>query len=243
MGEMTVPTPLAFAEMLAKAKTIRKEIITSTTTAGSGHPTSSLSGVEIAVALYFGGVLRYDPKNPKWPQRDRFILSKGHGPSAYYAVLAAKGFFPEDVLAGFLEWGNPLGSHPDRNQVSGVEASTGSLGHGLALAVGSALALRAKGSTDQRVVVLCGDAELNEGSSWESILLAPHLHLTNLTLLVIDNHSSSIPMAPWEPRLGSFGWDVVVVDGHDQDQLYDALSSRSLERRNAVIGDIPEGEW
>ena len=109
--------------------------------------------------------------------------------------------------------------------------------------MGSTLALRAKGSPDQRVVVLCGDAELNEGSNWESILFAPRRRLTNLTLLVIDNHSSSIPMGPWEPRLGSFGWDVVVVDGHDQDQLYDALSSRSHERPNAVIADIPEGEW
>jgi transketolase len=188
-------------------------------------------------------VLRVDPSAPKDEARDRFILSKGHGPSAYYAVLAAKGFFPEGLLAGFLEWGNPLGSHPDRNQVPGVEASTGSLGHGLALAVGSALALRARGSTDQRVVVLCGDAELNEGSNWESVLLAPYLNLTNLTLLVIDNHSSSIPMGPWEARLGSFGWDVVVVDGHDHEQLFDALSKRPTDRPNAVVADIPEGEW
>src|SRR5439155_9063797 len=185
-----------------------------------------------ALWVLYDRVLHVDPAEPRDETRDRFILSKGHGPSAYYAVLAAKGFFPEDVLAGFLEWGNPLGSHPDRNQVPGVEASTGSLGHGLALAVGSALALRAKGSTDQRVVVLCGDAELNEGSNWESILLAPHLHLTNLTLLVIDNHSSSIPMGPWELRLRSFGWDVVGVDGHDQDQLRRALEpvARPTER-------------
>ena len=206
------------------------------------HEESSTSTLDALWVLY-DRVLRVDPDSPRDEDRDRFILSKGHRPSSYYAVLAAKGFFPEDVLAGFLEWGNPLGSHPDRNQVPGVEASTGSLGHGLALAVGSALALRAKGSTDQRVVVLCGDAELNEGSNWESILFAPRRRLTNLTLLVIDNHSSSIPMGPWEPRLGSFGWDVVVVDGHDQDQLYDALSSRSHERPNAVIADIPEGEW
>src|SRR5436189_188633 len=181
-----------------------------------------------------GGQVRCERPRRSEPHqlRDRFIRRKGHGPSAYHAVLAAKGFFPEDVLAGFLEWGNPLGSHPDRNQVPGVEASTGSLGHGLALAVGSALALRAKGTTDERVVVLCGDAELNEGSNWESILLAPHLNLTNLTLLVIDNHSSSIPMGPWQPRLGSFGWGVVVVGGHDKEQLYDARALRCPGRHS-----------
>ena len=206
------------------------------------HDESSTSTLDALWVLY-DRVLRVDPSAPKDEARDRFILSKGHGPSAYYAVLAAKGFFPEDLLAGFLEWGSPLGSHPDRNQVPGVEASTGSLGHGLALAVGSALALRARGSTDQRVVVLCGDAELNEGSNWESVLLAPYLNLTNLTLLVIDNHSSTIPMGPWEARLGSFGWDVVVVDGHDHEQLFDALSTRPTERPNAVVADIPEGEW
>jgi len=206
------------------------------------HEESSTSTLDVTWVLY-DEVLRVDPANPMWEERDRFILSKGHGPAAYYSILAAQGFFPESWLPGFLTWGNALGSHPDRLQVPGVEASTGSLGHGLPMAVGVALALRAKGQTERRAVVLCGDAELNEGTNWEAILLAPHLKLSNLTLLVIDNHSSSIPMGPWEPRLGSFGWDVVVVDGHDQDQLYDALSSRSHERPNAVIADIPEGEW
>src|SRR5206468_4696021 len=197
------------------------------------HEESSTSTLDALWVLY-DRVLRVDPDSPRDEDRDRFILSKGHGPSAYYAVLAAKGFFPEDVLAGFLEWGNPLGSHPDRNQVPGVEASTGSLGHGLALGVGTALALRAKGLLEQRVVVLCGDAELNEGSNWEAILLAPHLGLSNLTLLVIDNHSSSIAMGAWEAKLGAFGWDVLVVDGHAHDQLYAALARRSLDRPNAV---------
>src|SRR5438034_8948680 len=139
------------------------------------HEESSTSTLDALWVLY-DRVLRVDPSSPRAETRDRFILSKGHGPSAYYAVLAAKGFFPEELLDGFLEWGNPLGSHPDRNQVPGVEASTGSLGHGLALGVGTALALRAKGLHDQRVVVLCGDAELNEGSHWESMLIAPHLN-------------------------------------------------------------------
>jgi transketolase len=158
-------------------------------------------------------------------------------------VLAAKGFFPEELLDGFLERRNPLGSHPDRNQVPGVEASTGSLGHGLALGVGNALALRAKGLLDRRVVVLCGDAELNEGSNWEAIMLAAHLRLSNLTLLVIDNHSSELSMEPWLRRFASFGWTAVAVDGHDHASLEDALSARSHIGPNAVVADIPEGEW
>jgi transketolase len=205
------------------------------------HDESSTSTLDALWVLY-DQVLRVDPADPKDPNRDRFILSKGHGPAAYYAVLATKGFFPEEYLDGFLTWASPLGSHPDRRQVPGVEASTGSLGHGLPLGVGVALALRAKGKADRRVVVLCGDAELNEGSNWESILLAPTLHLAALTLLVVDNHSSSIPMGSWPERLGAFGWDVAVVGGHDRRALATALAARP-GRPNAVIADIPEGEW
>jgi transketolase len=206
------------------------------------HEESSTSTLDALWVLY-DRVLRVDPASPRDESRDRFILSKGHGPSAYYAVLAAKGFFPEELMDGFLEHGSPLGSHPDRNQVPGVEASTGSLGHGLPLGVGAALALRAKGLAEQRVIVLCGDAELNEGSNWEAIMVAAHLGLANLTLLVIDNHSSSIEMDPWVAKLAAFGWGAVVVDGHDQGELEDALAARSVAGPNAVIADIPEGEW
>ena len=206
------------------------------------HEESSTSTLD-AIWVLYDRVLRVDPANPAWEARDRFVLSKGHGPLAYYAVLAVKGFFPTGHLAHFLEYDSPLGSHPDRNLVPGVEASTGSLGHGLSMSVGVALALRAKGLTAQRVVVLTGDAELNEGSNWEAILLAPHLHLTNLTLLVIDNHSSTIEMGPWTAKLEAFGWSAHVVDGHDHDRLFDALSERDPPRPTAVIADIPRGEW
>jgi transketolase len=205
------------------------------------HDESSTAVLDALWVLY-DRVLRIDPANPDDPDRDRFILSKGHGPVAFYAVLAAKGFFPADLLPGFMTWGSPLGSHPDRRQVPGVEASTGSLGHGLPMGVGVALALRAKGLAEPRVVVLCGDGELNEGSNWEAILVAPTLGLANLTLLLIDNHSSSIPMGAWEQRIGSFGWDVRVVDGHDHRELESALSARRAGP-SAVVADIPEGEW
>jgi len=206
------------------------------------HEESTTSAMDALWVLY-DRILRIDPAASDAEDRDRFIVSKGHGPAALYAILAAKGFFPADWLDHFLEHGGHLGSHPDRTQVPGIEASTGSLGHGLPMSVGVALALRAKGLREQRTFVLCGDAELNEGSNWEAILLAPQLGLGNLTLLVIDNHSSSLTMQPWPDRIGSFGWDVHVVDGHDHDVLERAFLVRHDDVPTAVVADVPEGEW
>jgi transketolase len=212
------------------------------TTGDEKHEESSTSTLD-AIWVLYDRVLRVRPEEPDWEERDRFVLSKGHGPAAFYAVLADKGFFPTEELASFLAYEGRLGSHPDRTLVPGVEASTGSLGHGLPMSIGVALALRAKGLTEPRVVVLCGDAELNEGSNWEAIMLASHLRLSNLTLLVIDNHSSTIAMAPWEERLGSFGWATEVVNGRDHDGLERALCRTETGRPTAVVADIPEGEW
>ncbi len=206
------------------------------------HEESSTSTLDVLWVLY-DRVLRVDPADPRDERRDRFILSKGHGPVALYAILAAKGFFPTEELESFLEWGGTLGSHPDRLQVPGIEASTGSLGHGLPIGVGVALALRAKGLHEQRVVVLCGDAELNEGSNWEAILTAPNLGLSNLTLVVVDNHSSTIPTHTWQARFSSFGWDARVVAGHDHGALIDALIEPNPSTPTVVVCDIPEGEW
>jgi transketolase len=206
------------------------------------HEESTTSSLDALWVLY-DRILHVDPADPRAEDRDRFILSKGHGPATLYAILAAKGFFPDEWLDRFLDHGGRLGSHPDRQLVPGIEASTGSLGHGLPMAVGVALALRAKGLHAPRVVVLCGDAELNEGSNWEPIQLAPQLGLGNLTLLVIDNHSSSLSMAPWEAKLSAFGWDARVIDGHDHAALGAALTVRHERRPVAVIADIPEGEW
>jgi transketolase len=206
------------------------------------HDESSTSTLDALWVLYHQ-VLRVDPERPDWEERDRFILSKGHGPAAYYALLANMGFFPVEWLDRFLEFDGPLGSHPDRTLVPGIEASTGSLGHGIALGAGVALALRAKGRTEQRVVVLCGDGELNEGSCWEAILLVPGLGLRNLTLLVVDNHSSALDLSPLDAKLAAFGWSVRVVDGHDHDALRRALCEEPLVGPRAVVADIPEGEW
>lgn len=205
------------------------------------HDESSTSTLDALWVLY-DCVLRVDPSHPGAEDRDRFILSKGHGPVALYAILAAKGFFPEDWLDRFLDHGGMLGSHPDRTLVPGIEASTGSLGHGLPMAVGVAQALRAKGQNEARVVVLCGDGELNEGSSWEAIALAPHVGLANLTMLVVDNHSSSFEPRSWTARIGSFGWSVREVDGHDHDALERAFTAPH-DAPLAVVADVPAGEW
>src|SRR6185369_7563690 len=170
----------------AKAKTIRREIIESTTKAASGHPTSSLSAVEVAVALYFGGFLRYDAKNPHWPQRDRFILSKGHAAPLLYAVLAEAGYFPASELATLRKIGSRLEGHPNMRRVPGVEASTGSLGQGLSLGIGHALATRLDGY-DSRVYVLTGDGEIDEGQVWEAAMSAHKFKLDNLVAIVDQN--------------------------------------------------------
>ena len=189
------------------------------------HDASSFSTLDVIEVLY--EVMRVDPAHPKWEERDRFILSKGHGPLAYYAVLVQRGFFPADELEKFMRWDGILGGHPDRNHGPGVEVSTGSLGHGLPMAVGVAYALRARGLDEQRVFVLAGDAELNEGSNWEAILHAGSARLGNLTLIVVDNRSSSVAMGEIAAKLRAFGWDAVTVDGRDHAQLRDAYARRA----------------
>src|SRR5262245_52771453 len=197
------------------------------------HEASSLSTLDVLFVLY-EHVLRVDPDDPDWEHRDRFLLSKGHGPLAYYAVLARKGFFPSSELARFLRSDGILGSHPDRTRVPGVEVSTGSLGHGLPMAVGVAYALRARGLDDGRVFVLTGDAELNEGSNWEAILHAGAAGLDNLTLVTVDNQSSEVELGEIAAKLRPFGWDAVTVDGRNHDALREALSRRSRGPRAVV---------
>jgi transketolase len=200
------------------------------------HTDAATSTLDVLHVLY-EDVLRIDPERPEWEERDRFLLSKGHGPMAYYAVLARRGFFSVEELERFLEWDGILGGHPDRNRVPGVEVSTGSLGHGLPIAVGVAYALRAKGLDDQRVFVLTGDAELNEGSNWEAILHAGARGLDNLTLVVVDNRSSTVALGDIAAKLAAFGWHAATVDGRDHDELRAALSHRA-DVPTAVVAAI-----
>ena len=197
------------------------------------HGSSSLSTLDVLWVLY-DRILRFDPKNPRWENRDRFVLSKGHGCVSYYAILADKGFFPTSTLKTFMQYDSILGAHPDRNQVPGVEASTGSLGHGLPMAVGMAIALRLKKS-DRRVFALVGDGECNEGSIWETALLAGNLQLSNLTCIAINNHSSSRELGDLAAKFEAFGWVATTINGHDHEQIFESLSSRDNTRPTAVV--------
>jgi transketolase len=221
--------------LLARAKSIREDILRMTTEAGSGHPSSSLSAVEIMTALYFGGFLRHDPKNPHWPDRDRFILSKGHAAPVLYAALAQAGYFPHDQIMTLRKLGSPLEGHPNMRRLPGVEASTGSLGQGLSLGVGHALAAR----VDQKsyhTYVLTGDGELDEGQNWEAAAAAAKFQLENLTLIVDRNHYQQTGAAeevlnldPIDGKFTAFGWKTQVINGND---LREVL--KAFDRANAV---------
>lgn len=214
----------------------RLERLMGMTTDDEKHDSSATSTIHVIWTLY-DRVLRFDPKRPRSPDRDRFVLSKGHGPVAYYAILADKGFLPADELTRFMAWDGILGAHPDRNQVPGVETSTGSLGHGLPMAVGMALALRINAS-DRRVFALVGDGECNEGSIWEAALQAGHLGLGNLTCIVVNNHSSTPNLGDIAAKFAQFGWETATVDGRDLDQIEAALRQQQPNHPTAIVADI-----
>ncbi len=206
------------------------------------HSASATSTLDVIWTLY-DRVLKVDPKNPGDPHRDRFLLSKGHGPMAYYAVLAAKGFIPTESLETFGGYNSSLGQHPDRVLVSGVEISSGSLGHGLGIAVGVANALHAKDLQGARVFCLLGDAELDEGSNHEAISVAARLGLHRLTTIVIDNQSSSLgwPGGITE-RFSVEGWSTTEVNGRDHDKIETALKMAHPRSPHVVVAAVEPKE-
>ncbi|MES9590012.1 transketolase [Streptomyces sp. NPDC094045] len=202
------------------------------------HGPAATSTLDALWVLY-DRVLRVTPETADAPGRDRFLLSKGHGPMACYAVLAAHGFFGEELLSGFGAYDSPLGHHPDRTLVPGVEIGSGSLGHGLPLAVGSVLGLRAQGLTDPRVWVLIGDAELDEGSNHEALAYAGPAGLEQLHTVVIDNASASYARPGGiAARFEAAGWSVASVDGRDHEALYAAFTAPHPGRPRAVVARV-----
>ncbi|AXK36727.1 transketolase [Streptomyces armeniacus] len=207
-------------------------------TGAEKHGPAATSTLDALWVLY-DRVLRVSPGTADSPDRDRFLLSKGHGPMAYYAILAAKGFLDPATLVGFGSYDSPLGHHPDRTLVPGVEIGSGSLGHGLPLAVGSALGLRAQGLTDPAVWVLVGDAELDEGSNHEAIAFAGSYGLERLHTLVIDNSSSTYGLPGGiAARFKAAGWSTVTVDGRDHDALHAAYTRPHPGRPHAVVARV-----
>ena len=204
-----------------KARQLRLDILEMTTKAGSGHPSSSFSAVEILTALYFGGILRYRPADPWWPERDRFIMSKGHAAPLLYAVLAHAGYFPRAELWRLRTLGSPVQGHPIQGMLPGVEATTGSLGQGLSVGLGHVLGGRLNG-LDYRVYVLLGDGECEAGQVWEAAMAAAHFKADRLTAILDYNKyqetgpiSREMGLEPLAEKWRSFGWSVSEVDGHD----------------------------
>ncbi|MFD6492239.1 transketolase [Streptomyces sp. NPDC059944] len=202
------------------------------------HGPAATSTLDALWVLY-DRVLRVTPEETDDPGRDRFLLSKGHGPMAYYAVLAAKGFLPVEWLPGFGSFDSPLGHHPDRVLVPGAEIGSGSLGHGLPIAVGTALGLRAQGLDDPRVWVLIGDAELDEGSNHEAIAYAGPAGLDHLHTVVIDNSSASHARPGGiAARFEAAGWSAATVDGRDHEALYAAFTAAHPGRPRVVVAQV-----
>lgn len=228
-------------ELKKVAARVRKHIIDEVFSASSGHPGGSLSCADILTALYFNE-MRVDPNNPRWPERDRFVLSKGHCAPALYAVLAEKGFFPVKDLVTFRSAESYLQGHPSMKDVPGVDMSTGSLGQGISAAVGMALAGKVD-NKDYRVYSILGDGELQEGQVWEAFMAAAHYKLDNLTAfldhngLQIDGNVTDV-MSPEkvEDKFAAFGWNVMVIDGHDFEQILSALeSAKNCKGKPTVI--------
>lgn len=236
-------------ELQSTACRVRMDIVEMLNLAGSGHTGGSLSAADIVTALYFH-TMRHNPKEPRWPERDRFILSKGHAAPVLYAALARSGYFPVDELGTLRKLGSRLQGHPDSKKLPGVEVSTGSLGQGLSIACGLALAGRLD-KKKYRVFALLGDGEIQEGQVWEAAMTAAHYRLDNLTA-IIDNNGLQIDGAcsevmcvdPISDKFASFGWDVMEIDGHDMAEIIDALerAGHHKGRPTAIVARTIKGK-
>ncbi|NLK43811.1 MAG: transketolase [Tissierellia bacterium] len=223
------------------ANEIRKNIIKMLEKSKSGHPGGSLSAVEIFTALYFKE-MRIDPDNPKWVDRDRFVLSKGHGTPVLYATLAERGFFPKEELDNFRKIDSMLQGHPDMKDTPGVDMTTGSLGQGLAAANGMALAGKLD-NKDYRVYAIIGDGECQEGMIWEAAMLAAHYKLDNLTVfldhngLQIDGKTVDIMnIEPIDEKFKAFGWHIIKIDGHSFDEILNAIEeAKNIKEKPTMI--------
>ena len=228
-------------QLKTRVKQVRRDIVEMTCKAASGHPGGSLSAAEIVTALYFS-IMRHDPKNPQWPDRDRLILSKGHATPLLYSVLAEAGYFDRSLLPTFRVLGSPLQGHPDRRRLAGVEASTGSLGQGLSIAAGHALARRLD-KKDYVTYVVMSDGEMNEGQTWEAAAFAAHHKLDHLVVFLdynkfqLDDSTKNIcDMEPMVDKWKAFRWHVQEIDGHDFSQVLKAAEiAKGVKDQPAII--------
>ncbi len=236
-------------ELKAKAKTLRQHIIRMTTAAGSGHPSSSLSAVEVVTALFFGGFMHYDPNRPDWPGRDRFILSKGHAVPVLYAAMAEARYFPVDALMTLRKLGSPLEGHPNMKRLPGIEASTGSLGQGLSIGIGQALACRLD-RLESNVFVIIGDGEVEEGQVWEAFAAAEKYKLGSLTAIIDQNGfqqtgatADVLDLSPLADKIAAFGWHTQTIEGNNMRAVLEALENAAgvTDRPKAIISQTQKG--
>jgi transketolase len=237
------------AELMNIAKQVRLKILHMLTKAGSGHTGGSLSAVDAAVAIYFSK-MNFNPKEPFWKDRDRFILSKGHAAPLLYAIMAEAGYFPAEVLDNLRKIESPLQGHPCCTSLPGIEVSTGSLGQGLSVANGMALGLRLDNSR-ARVYCIMGDGEIQEGQIWEAAMTAAHYKIDNLCA-VVDNNGLQIDgpvqkvmgIAPIHDKWAAFGWHVIDVDGHNMERILAALdeAERTKGKPSVIIANTTKGK-
>lgn len=242
-------TNMSLSALEDRAKFIRKETVRLSKIAGAGHYSSTFSCAELLATLYYDQ-MRIEPGNPDWQERDRFVMSKGHAAIGLYPVMADLGYFDPSELDTYTRFGSKFGDHPDMKKVRGLDFSSGSLGHGLSIGVGMALAGRMQG-LDFRTYVMLGDGELSEGQIWEAANSAGHFNLRNLVAIVdrnglsIDGHTEDVmSVEPLDARFAAFGWDVNRIDGHDLQAIRDAFSA--LERADrgkpqVIIADTVKG--
>ena len=228
------------------SKEIRKSIVIMNAKSFASHTGTALSTVDILTVLYFK-IMNIDPNNQNLKNRDKFILSKGHGSSALYATLAMKGFFDKTLLKGFYVDGGQLPGHLDKEAVPGIEVSSGSLGHGSSIGLGMAIANKVD-KLNNNVYVMCGDGELNEGSVWEAIMYAPHKKLNNLTMIVDYNKlqgygktNEVINLEPLKDKLEAFNWHVIEINGHDYTEIEQALAINTIKPK-AIIAHTIKGK-
>lgn len=235
-------------ELQKVANRIRRHVIEGTFCAKCGHPGGSLSAADMLAYLYFKE-MRIDPKNPKWEDRDRFVLSKGHAAPALYGALALRGFFAEDEIKNLRQIGSMLQGHPSMRLIPGVDMSTGSLGQGFSTAAGMALSAKLN-NKDYRVYAILGDGEIQEGQVWETAMFAPNKGLSNLTA-IIDNNNLQIDGTveevnspyPIAEKFAAFGWDTIEIDGHDFDQIEMAIEkAKASDKPMAVIMKTVKGK-
>jgi len=246
---MSVTAKRDVSALVLQAKEVRREIVKMIGASASGHPGGSLSAADVMTALYFSE-LNQEPATVEDDSRDRFILSKGHGVPAQYAAMALRGYFDRESLSTLRQFGSPLQGHPERGRMPGIEASTGSLGQGISIGIGMALAARLD-QADWRTYVLIGDGEANEGQIWEAAMSAAHFGLGNLCVIMdcngiqLDGFVKDIlDMGDVSEKWRAFGWNTITIDGHDMAQVLDAFDQarRVTDKPTCIVANTIKGK-